>query len=236
MDESSVGDGVGVADQDPVAEADAEAAVTTGPDAHPAPTAEEISRAADAVLLRCAEIGLAPFLMSGSALGAARHNGPIHGDKDLDLGFFVEGYTARDRARLIGSLLGDGAQYVHGWTVAHAIGTQDTVRVHGVPVDLHVCPTDGLHRLHYAYIPPEGGDLSAPWRMAEYRFSRFGTAPRFFAGRWVSAPCPLDRYLREHFGDDYMTPATGWHWAYSAPACTVRGVWVTRRTTPEGLA
>lgn len=135
--------------------------------------------------------GLKPFLMSGTLLGYARHNGLLPHDKDVDLG-------------LIG--------WEHQFTVAEALLESGHFQLdlselsgknrflmsandlrNGMAVDFFLFHDKGDHFLH-------GIDFDMGFTQ-NFRFSRFALMEIDFLGQHFWVPSDIDRNLRENYGD-----------------------------------
>ena len=148
--------------------------------------------------------GVSYFLVAGTLLGFHREGGPLPHDRDVDIGVMRNADGSPDIAAIIRQhpdlLLPHGARPGDRYVgVLHD----------GVGLDIFLHDDVGDHTL--CGFSQHPGDI-------QWRFSRFGLAEIFHAGRSWFCPDPIERYLEETYGPGWREPDKGFASVISSPA------------------
>ena len=147
-------------------------------------------------------LGLRPFLVDGTLLGAVREGNFIGHDTDLDLGLFAEDY----RPAIVPGMeaVGFAVHKVYG---EQNRGLQYSFRRRQIKLDIFFYYADPIHDqvFHAAWLRDE------PIR---YGYAPFDLAPLAFLGDKFLAPAEPEVFLVRKYGPDWRTPVTPWDWAW----------------------
>lgn len=153
----------------------------------------------DAVALLEA-LGLRPFLVDGTLLGAVREGGFIAHDKDVDIGLMADEWVPGIDTAL--TKAGFAVWKVYG---ERGRGLQYSFTRHGIKLDIFFYYRGESELFHAAWLK---GD---PIR---YGYPTFELSPLMFLGRQFMAPADPEQFLRTKYGQDWRRPVVNWDWAW----------------------
>lgn len=154
-------------------------------------------------------VGVEPFLVDGTLLGAIREKDFIAHDKDTDFGIFIEQYTPDITKAMVQA----------GFKVGRVFGTIDkglelSFRRHKIKLDLFFYYSDDNTRYHAAW--PKNQEP------IKYTYWKFDLKPVVFLSHTFLAPDDPERFLTTKYGD-WKTPVEVWDWAWGPKNATPWG-------------
>ena len=145
-------------------------------------------------------IGIMPFLVDGTLLGAIREGGFISHDTDTDMAIFRE---ELDVIRMIQAMTAAGFVYRKKYG-RPSRGCQLVFARNEVKLDIFVYYRD-THLFHAAW---------KRGRPIRYEYEPFTLAPLEFLGETFMAPSDPVRFLVAKYGRYWRTPVKKWDWAW----------------------
>lgn len=145
-------------------------------------------------------IGLTPFLVDGTLLGAVREGNFIGHDKDIDLGLPIEQLTPA----IVVVLQACGFTPWKTYGLPER-GLQYSFKRHGIKLDI------------FFYYPDNGELFHAAWKDGtpiRYGYPTFILGPLEFLGHTFHAPADPVAFLVTKYGPEWKTPVTVWDWAW----------------------
>jgi len=145
------------------------------------------------------------FLSSGTLLGYYREGKILDHDYDLDIGIYRKDYTLR----LIDEMEAEGfhnyrnlGDVERGFEMSFYLPKSPIGKYAKIDIFVHNHEQVGNKRYIYwaSYKKPDYV------KQIKYRVSDFDIKPVKFDGVPVNIPVDTEKYLREHYGDDWRTP------------------------------
>lgn len=146
-------------------------------------------------------IGVRPFLVDGTLLGAVREGGFIAHDRDTDMGVFIEEYSPSIAPVMVSA----------GFRLSRTFGTvtrglEMAFRRAGVKLDVFFYYRDGSGRFHAAW-PKDASPI-------RYRYPAFALAPMEFLGETFLAPADPVAFCEAKYGLGWRDPVIAWDWRW----------------------
>lgn len=146
------------------------------------------------------KIGVRPFLVDGTLLGAIREGDFIGHDTDVDLGIWRRQWNPW----IVPTLKGAGFR-LHKVYGELNRGLQYAFKRGAVKLDFFFYYPDGPLVYHAAW--KDGSPI-------RYTYQRFRLRPLRFRGETFCAPEAPVTFLETKYGPDWRVPVTDWDWAW----------------------
>jgi phosphorylcholine metabolism protein LicD len=164
------------------------------------------------------------FLSSGTCLGYFRENKFLDHDYDIDVGVMADHCGKKCVKKIIKEMKNEGFDHYR------SLGTYDTglelsFRLPGTPmrylakidIFIHYFTDNGKKIFWSSYTPIRLGK-----KRIQYQVNKFNLKKVNFAGTDVYVPHPTEKYLENHYGEDWMIPKYGSQYKYySSPVSIV---------------
>lgn len=146
------------------------------------------------------QVGIRPFLVDGTLLGAIREGDFIGHDTDVDLGVWRRDWSPK----IIPAMLAAGFRH-HRTFGTPDRGLEYSLKRGNVKLDLFFYYEDGDVVYHAAW--KDGHPI-------RYPYPRFTLKRLVFKGRKFWAPSDPVAFLETKYGPAWRTPVTDWDWAW----------------------
>ncbi|MCK5782368.1 MAG: LicD family protein [Flavobacteriales bacterium] len=153
------------------------------------------------------------WLVYGTLLGYAREKDFISHDYDIDLGVFLED----GNKRLEDVLIKHGFTKVREYRIDDGeYGMEQTYELNGVTVDFFYTRKEENEYLAHTFYSDKGLNMNQTidkyggLLVTEFSFTPFALQRVLFKDAVFYVPQNYDLYLKEYYGDDYMTPNSNW--------------------------